>query len=179
VLLVVGDPEEFEVEEEEEEFEEITITPVGDTFAVNPLTTGGVHGTFAYEWVDEGTVVVYGNDKKYGKAGNALVLAEGADYTDCTRDISANTGYIVYGENILKNADIDSFDLVITGPKGPEPETAITGDLNGDGKVDIADAVTVLNIMAASEYNAAADVNNDGKVDIADFVTILNIMAAQ
>ncbi len=55
----------------------------------------------------------------------------------------------------------------------------IEGDLNGDGKVDIADAVTVLNIMATGEYNEAADVNNDQKVDIADFVTILNIMAAQ
>ena len=53
------------------------------------------------------------------------------------------------------------------------------GDLNGDDKVDIADAVTVLNIMAAGNYDAAADVNKDQKVDIADFVTILNIMAAQ
>lgn len=60
-----------------------------------------------------------------------------------------------------------------------EGGNSITGDLNGDNKVDIADAVTVLNIMAASEYNEAADVNNDKKVDIADFVTILNIMAAQ
>jgi len=53
------------------------------------------------------------------------------------------------------------------------------GDLNGDGKVDIADAVTVLNIMASGEDIAEADVNGDGKIDIADFVTILNIMAAQ
>ena len=55
----------------------------------------------------------------------------------------------------------------------------VTGDLNGDKKVDIADAVTVLNIMAAGEYNAAADINGDQKVDIADFVSVLNIMAAQ
>ena len=55
----------------------------------------------------------------------------------------------------------------------------LSGDLNGDGKTDIADAVTVLNIMAASEYQAAADLNGDGKVDIADFVTILNLMAQQ
>ena len=54
-----------------------------------------------------------------------------------------------------------------------------TGDLNGDDKVDIADAVTVLNIMAAGEYNADADLNGDQKIDIADFVTVLNIMAAQ
>ena len=53
------------------------------------------------------------------------------------------------------------------------------GDLNGDGKVDIADAVTVLNAMAGDEPDTKYDVNSDGKVDIADFVTILNIMAAQ
>ena len=57
--------------------------------------------------------------------------------------------------------------------------TGSKGDLNGDGKVDIADAVTVLNIMAAGEYSSAADINDDQKVDIADFVSILNIMAAQ
>lgn len=53
------------------------------------------------------------------------------------------------------------------------------GDLNGDEKVDIADAVSVLNIMAVSSYSSAADVNSDQKVDIADFVTVLNIMAGQ
>ena len=50
------------------------------------------------------------------------------------------------------------------------------GDQNNDGKVDIADGVVILNIMAASEYDELADVNHDQKVDIADFVTILNIM---
>ncbi len=63
--------------------------------------------------------------------------------------------------------------------EGGKPLNGTKGDLNGDSKVDIADAVTVLNIMAAGEYNKAADINNDGKVDIADFVSVLNIMAAQ
>ena len=54
-----------------------------------------------------------------------------------------------------------------------------SADLNGDFKVDIADAVSVLNIMAENKYSEAADVNGDNKVDIADFVTILNIMAEQ
>lgn len=53
------------------------------------------------------------------------------------------------------------------------------GDLNNDGKVDIADAVGILNIMAEGEYRLIADINNDEKVDIADFVSILNIMAEQ
>jgi hypothetical protein len=55
----------------------------------------------------------------------------------------------------------------------------VTGDLNGDGKVDIADAVAVLDIMAASGYDVAADLNNDGSIDVADFVSVLDIMAKQ
>ena len=33
--------------------------------------------------------------------------------------------------------------------------------------------------MAVGSYSSAADVNSDQKVDIADFVTVLNIMAGQ
>ena len=51
------------------------------------------------------------------------------------------------------------------------------GDLNGDGKIDIADAVTVLKAMAENPEDQTYDVNGDGKVDIADFVTILKLMA--
>ena len=68
---------------------------------------------------------------------------------------------------------------VVTPGNGIGTSASITGDLNGDGKVDIADAVSVLNIMAAGEYNEAADLNGDQKIDIADFVSVLNIMAAQ
>ena len=53
------------------------------------------------------------------------------------------------------------------------------GDLNGDATIDIADAVSILNIMAggAEADKAKADINKDGTVDIADFVSILNMMA--
>ncbi|MBQ7461832.1 MAG: dockerin type I repeat-containing protein [Bacteroidaceae bacterium] len=51
------------------------------------------------------------------------------------------------------------------------------GDVNLDGRTDIADAVTVLNAMAGEQVAGDADVNGDQKVDIADFVTVLNIMA--
>ena len=63
--------------------------------------------------------------------------------------------------------------------EGGEVINQYEGDLNGDKKVDIADAVTVLNIMAAGTEDPDADLNKDGKVDIADFVTVLNIMAEQ
>lgn len=68
-------------------------------------------------------------------------------------------------------------ELTWTIEQGEEP--GIKGDLNGDEKVDIADAVSILNIMAEGTNDPAGDLNEDGKVDIADFVTVLNIMAEQ
>ena len=53
------------------------------------------------------------------------------------------------------------------------------GDVNGDFRIDIADAVSVLNVMAGEANVGNADVNGDGKIDIADFVTVLNIMAGE
>ena len=64
-------------------------------------------------------------------------------------------------------------------PEVPVAPVVTIGDINGDTKVDIADAVSVLNIMAEGEYTAIADINNDGQIDIADFVSILNLMAEE
>jgi hypothetical protein len=92
----------------------------------------------------------------------------------------ANNLYVASsGSKTLSRYTIPAWNDEVVTPGNAIGTAGLVGDLNGDDKVDIADAVTVLNIMAASEYNEAADVNNDGKVDIADFVTILNIMAAQ
>ena len=64
-------------------------------------------------------------------------------------------------------------------PEIPKVPAEKTGDLNGDGKTDIADAVSVLNLMAEGSYSEAADINGDKNIDIADFVSILNLMAEQ
>lgn len=53
------------------------------------------------------------------------------------------------------------------------------GDVNTDGNIDIADAVSVLNAMAGEEVAGNPDVNGDNTVDIADFITVLNIMAGE
>ena len=57
--------------------------------------------------------------------------------------------------------------------------TEVNGDLNDDDKVDIADAVCVLDVMAKDVYDSKTDLNEDGKIDIADFVCVLDKMAQQ
>lgn len=61
--------------------------------------------------------------------------------------------------------------------EGGKTLNGIPGDLNGDGDVNIADAVTVLNAMASNPDDVTFDLNGDGKVDISDFVCVLNLMA--
>ena len=61
-----------------------------------------------------------------------------------------------------------------------EANSPASGDVNGDGKVDVADIASVLSAMAGTANDtitALADVNKDGKVDVADIATILSIMA--
>ena len=66
-------------------------------------------------------------------------------------------------------------------PEVPKAIVVVTGDINGDAVIDIADAVSILNVMAgdAEADKALADINKDGVVDIADFVMILNLMAGK
>ena len=57
------------------------------------------------------------------------------------------------------------------------------GDVNGDGDVDIADAVCIVNHVVGKETPifivAAADVNGDGDADIADAVRIVNLVVGK
>ena len=53
------------------------------------------------------------------------------------------------------------------------------GDVNGDGKVDVADAQSVLILVADGIYDEVADVNNDNVVDVADAQSILIMVADQ
>ena len=62
-------------------------------------------------------------------------------------------------------------------------EDYVAGDANGDGKVRIGDATTILNYIVGTtsdKFNEkAADANGDGKIRIGDATTILNIIVNQ
>lgn len=79
----------------------------------------------------------------------------------------------------MTNTPLNQMIYVEIGTDDFSAPVAITGDTNGDGTVDIADVVAILNAMAADKTDAQYDVNGDGDVDIADVVAVLNIMAQQ
>ena len=58
-------------------------------------------------------------------------------------------------------------------------DMGLAGDVDGNGKVDIADVNIVINIMLGKAASTAgADVTGDGAVDIADVNRIINLMLA-
>ena len=54
--------------------------------------------------------------------------------------------------------------------------SAMTGDVNGDGTVNITDVNQVINSILKGDYNADADANLDGVVNISDLNQIINII---
>ena len=73
---------------------------------------------------------------------------------------------------------VDNFTIYYEGePGGPAYST---GDVNGDGKVDVEDVNAVINIIlktkTAADYDGGADVNNDGKIDVEDVNAIINLI---
>jgi len=64
-----------------------------------------------------------------------------------------------------------------------EGDGVLLGDVNGDGDVDIADAVCIVNYVVGKPnttfIEAAADANGDGDIDIADAVHIVNLVVGK
>ena len=52
----------------------------------------------------------------------------------------------------------------------------LTGDVNGDGEVNIADVNAVIDVILTDAEGTAADVNGDGEVNIADVNAIIDLI---
>ena len=58
--------------------------------------------------------------------------------------------------------------------------TITAGDVDGDGKVDVADVNAIINVIlkikASSDYPGLVDVDGDGKVDVSDVNIVINMI---
>lgn len=96
---------------------------------------------------------------------------------------SDNSGY-----KVLSSNEYISSDNIFISEQYIELDYLNLGDVNGNGRIDIQDAVTTLNIyalraagMPVDDFTEAqiknADINSDGKVNASDATEILRIYA--
>ena len=82
-----------------------------------------------------------------------------------------------YGISVVIATTVDGNFIATCTVTVKEGSPNIPGDINGDGKVDIADVNAVINMMLGkAEQTASGDVTGDGKVDIADVNAVINMM---
>ena len=105
---------------------------------------------------------------------------DGRDYWDRMEDFWYNNTYedaalFVPRGSADKYAGTSPWSLFHDIREFFEPDA----DVNGDGKTDISDIVTVANVISGTDTNEKADVNGDGKTDISDIVAVINIISAE
>lgn len=102
--------------------------------------------------------------------------------------ITADEGYVlktlfVDGADVLADVSEDgiytitaiSKNMSVSATFEEKPKTS--GDVNGDGIVNSADAVAVYNAVSGEGPTDGADVNGDGSINSADAVAVYNIIA--
>ncbi len=112
-------------------------------------TAGDYHWTVKISAVTDGDYIwqVYGIDS----AGNSTIISE------------------ILSVNI--SGDTISGDVTFSVASGGQ-----TGDVNGDGIINILDVILVVNMALSSEYNQLADMNGDGIVNILDIILLVNLI---
>ena len=75
-----------------------------------------------------------------------------------------------------KNYEINlkAFYCHYPGTDGPQPY--ISGDVNNDGEVNIADVNAVIAVILMDATSPGADVNGDGEVNIADVNAVIDLI---
>ena len=73
-------------------------------------------------------------------------------------------------------ADAEAEEVSSAGIDGSISSGSISGDVNGDGAVNIQDIIIIANMLLNGDYSAVADVNGDGSINVQDIVLIVNMI---
>jgi len=146
--------------------------PTGITLSGSPFTW-----SVSLSWVDNGTNQSgYTIERKNGPGAYATVGTIGADlraFTDAGLDAATSYTYRVVPTG-AKN-DVGASNEVVV-----KTNAARIGDVNGDGKINVEDAILILGSITGkstltAQQKAVADTNGDGKINVADAIKVLRI----
>ena len=111
----------------------------------------------------------------------AWSIVEGADIA--TIDSDGRLHVTGSGQVKVRATTLDGSNLSAEATITSQFSEFKPGDVNGDGDVDIADAVCIVNHVVdkpnTAFIEAAADANGDGDIDIADAVHIVNLVVGK
>ena len=123
--------------------------------------SSGSQGVVTFAGLNDNAVAISGLGHLTLGSGLQILTPQGGVFSESEQTVIANS----------KTAK-----LVVIGKAD-----TVKGDVNNDGKVDVADIATILSVMAGTETGdakvSAADVNGDHKVDVADIASVLTVMA--
>ena len=144
-------------------------------------------GDINQDGFDDFIVGISANDTAAPEAGTARVYS-GADGS-ILLDVEGDSPIDFFGKSVSDAGDIDgdgATDLIVGG-LGTDTVRVFSltpldfkrGDVSGDGVINLADPIQVLNIILSAASNLCADAsdsNDDGVVDIADVGYLLATM---
>ena len=135
-------------------------SPKGDASRI--IVIGKLENTRPY------TVFAYGNEYMITNTASENLV-----FNDITKFEAAKDGYI-----IIKKSDGQLYYVI---DDGTYDKTFTKGDINGDGTVNITDAIELLKYVAKLDNNvvneAGTDVDGNGTVNINDAIYLLKMIA--
>lgn len=105
----------------------------------------------------------------------AVVQAFGQGTVKYEYDALNRLTQVTYGNGVTVSYTYDALGNRLS-KKVTGSLVAISGDLNDDGKVDVADVVKLINMVLSGSTDSAADINGDGKVDEKDVVKLSDMV---
>lgn len=149
----------------------------GTTLAATEVPDTGLNGTRMTVTLCVGSmrpaqIIHYKSDgtQEYFYAKDSAEVQDGANSFTLIKD---------YENGNLVTFEIDSFSQIkILATAEPESTMIdVKGDCNGDGKVNLADALVAMRACLNQTSLPEADINGDGKLTLADVLAILRLCA--
>jgi len=125
-------------------------------------------------WTNGNDASVVADDSS---SGNPIWTQWGAGQRELF--IMDHTGAIVFEENITSwsgGVPTDVKNQIVGLIEDIPSDEPLFGDVNGDGAVNVVDAVQTVSIILDDDYLASADINSDGVVNVVDVVGLVNII---
>lgn len=154
----------------------ITVALVEDN--IETTTQAGASGTFTHHNVGRAVNAVWGEEFDWN-GDNYQYNCSFEVNDDWVKDNLAIIAFVsVYDSTNPVGCGVANSNILRAADFGHTSEI-VTGDVNGDGEVNITDVNAIINLIITGLDNPRGDVNGDGEINITDINAVINIITGQ